>query len=103
MPIFRVVLSWEVQSGDATLALTVRLRPYLERAPTQRSADRGVRKSVVVKEALVESLTRAPVSAYEAGKALFGRFGSGSGSGKLTTKRGARYAALVDGKQRRRR
>lgn len=83
------------------MALTVRLDPYLERSLTQRSADRGVPKSVVVKDALVEYLTREPVSAYEAGKSLFGRFGSGAG--KLTTQRGARYAALVDVKQRRRR
>ena len=58
-------------------------------------------KSTVVKEALAEYLAREPASAYEAGKDLFGRHGSGDG--KLSVQRREQYAAFVDAKQRRRR
>lgn len=83
------------------MTLTVKLEPALERTLAQRSAERGVPKSVVVKEALVEYLAREPASAYETGKDLFGR--SGSGNGKLSTQRREHYAALVNAKQRSRR
>jgi hypothetical protein len=83
------------------MTLTVKLEPVLERTLARRSAERGVPKSVVVKEALVEYLAREPTSAYEAGKDLFGR--SGSGDGKLSAQRRERYATLVDAKQRSRR
>ncbi|MGH8673977.1 MAG: CopG family transcriptional regulator [Burkholderiales bacterium] len=83
------------------MTLTVKLDPVLERTLAQRSAERGVPKSVVVKEALAEYLAREPASAYEVGKDLFGR--SGSGDGKLSVTRKERYAAVVNAKQRARR
>jgi hypothetical protein len=83
------------------MTLTVKLGLQLERTLAQHSAQRGVPKSVVVKEALAEYLAREPVSAYQAGKDLFG--GSGSGDGQLSARRRERYAAIVDAKQRRRR
>lgn len=83
------------------MTLTVKLGADLERTLARRSAERGVPKSVVVKEALAEYLAREPVSAYEAGKDLFGR--SASGDGRLSARRRERYAAIVDAKQRRRR
>ena len=83
------------------MTLTVKLDPDLERALARRSEERGVPKSVVVKEALVEHLAREPASAYEAGRDLFGRHGSGEGD--LSLRRREHYARLVDAKQRRRR
>ena len=83
------------------MTLTVKLDPELEQSLAQRSAERGVPKSVVVKEALAEYLSKQPVSAYATGKDLFGRHGSGDGN--LSLQRRERYAAIVNAKQRRRR
>ena len=83
------------------MTLTVKLDPELERTPARRSAERGVPKSTVVKEALTEYLAREPVSAYDAGRDLFGRHGSGNG--KLSARRREEYAAIAHAKQRRRR
>ncbi len=83
------------------MTLTVKLEPAMERALARRSAERGVPKSVVVKQALAEYLAREPVSAYEAGKDLFGRHGSGERD--LSVRRRERYAELIDAKHRRRR
>lgn len=83
------------------MTLTVKLDPELEQTLARRSAERGVPKSTVVKEALAEYLAREPVSAYGTGKDLFGRHGSGDG--KLSVQRREQYAAFVDAKQRRRR
>lgn len=83
------------------MTLTVKLDPELEQTLARRSAERGVPKSVVVKEALVEYLAREPVSAYQAGRDLFGRHGSGHG--KLSAERRERYAAIIGEKRRRRR
>ncbi|MGH8675357.1 MAG: CopG family transcriptional regulator [Burkholderiales bacterium] len=83
------------------MTLTVKLDPDLEQTLARRSAERGVPKSTVVKEALVEYLAREPVSAYEAGRDLFGRHGSGDG--KLSARRREEYAAIAHAKQRRRR
>ncbi len=83
------------------MTLTVKLDPALEQTLARRSAERGVPKSTVVKEALIEYLAREPVSAYEAGKDLFGRHGSGDG--KLSARRREHYAAIVNAKRRGRR
>ena len=83
------------------MTLTVKLDPEMERALARRSAERGVPKSVVVKQALAEYLAKEPVSAYEAGKDLFGRYGSGERD--LSVRRRERYAELIDAKHRRRR
>lgn len=83
------------------MTLTVKLDRELEQALARRSAERGVPKSVVVKRALVEYLAKEPVSAYTAGKDLFGRHGGGEGD--LTASRRERYAEIVDAKRRRRR
>jgi len=83
------------------MTLTVKLAPELERALARRSAERGVSKSVVVKNALTEYLAREPASAYEIGKDLFGRHGSGDGS--LSVRRREHYAEIVGAKRRRRR
>jgi len=83
------------------MTLTVKLDPAMEQALARRSAERGVPKSVVVKQALAEYLAREPVSAYEAGKDLFGRHGSGERD--LSVRRRERYAELIDAKHRRRR
>ncbi len=83
------------------MTLTVKLEPAMEQALARRSAERGVPKSVVVKQALAEYLAREPVSAYEAGKDLFGRHGSGERD--LSVRRRERYAELIDAKHRRRR
>jgi hypothetical protein len=83
------------------VTLTVKLDAELELALARRCAEGGVPKSVVVKLALAEYLAKQPLSAYEAGKDLFGRHGSGDGS--LSVRRRERYAELVDAKRRRRR
>lgn len=83
------------------MTLTVKLDPDLEQALVERSAALGVSKSAVVKEALAEHLAKLPVSAFEAGKDLFGRFGSGTGN--LSLRRRERFAELVRAKRRRRR
>jgi hypothetical protein len=83
------------------MTLTVKLDPDLEQALSRCSAERGVPKSVVVKHALAEFLAKEPTSAYEAGKDLFGRHGSGLGD--LALRRRERYTELVDAKRRRRR
>lgn len=83
------------------MTLTVKLDPALEQTLAQRSAERGVPKSTVVKEALAEYLAREPVSAYEAGKDLFGRHGSHRGD--LSARRREEYVTIVDAKRRRRR
>ena len=82
------------------MTLTVKLDRDLEQALARRCAERGVPKSVVVKRALAEYLAKEPVSAYEAGKDLFGRHGGG---GDLSARRRERYAEIVDAKRRRRR
>jgi hypothetical protein len=83
------------------MTITVKLVPELERALARRSAERGVAKSVVVEEALAEYLAKEPAAAYEVGKDLFGRHGSGDG--KLSTQRRERYAEIVNAKRRGRR
>jgi len=83
------------------MTLTVKLGPALEQALARRCAERGVPKSVVVKTALAEHLAQEPASAYEVGKDLFGRHGSGAGD--LSMRRRERYAELVDAKRRSRR
>jgi RHH-type transcriptional regulator, rel operon repressor / antitoxin RelB len=83
------------------MTLTVKLDADLEQALTRRSAERGVSKSVVVKRALIEYLAQEPASAYQAGKDLFGRHGSGLGD--LSERRRDTYAKLVDAKRRNRR
>lgn len=83
------------------MTLTVKLSPAMEQALARRSAERGVPKSAVVKQALAEYLARAPLSAHEAGKDLFGRHGSGERD--LSLRRRERYAELIDAKHRRRR
>jgi hypothetical protein len=83
------------------MTLTVKLEPEMERALARCSAADGVPKSVVVKRALSAYLAREPASAYEVGKDLFGRYGSGEGD--LSVRRRERYAELVNAKRRRRR
>lgn len=83
------------------MTLTVKLDRKLEQALARRSIERGVPKSAVVKRALAEYLAKEPVSAYEAGKDLFGRHGSGEGD--LSVRRRERYAGIADAKRRRRR
>jgi hypothetical protein len=83
------------------MTLTVKLDPELEQALSRCSAERGVPKSVVVKHALAEYLAKEPASAYETGKDLFGRHGSGAGD--LSMRRRERFAEIVDAKRRRRR
>ena len=82
------------------MTLTIKLKLELEQELARRSAELGVAKSVVVKYALAEYLAKPPLTAYEAGKDLFGRYGSGEGD--LTMRRRERYAALVDTKRHRR-
>lgn len=83
------------------MTLTVKLDEALERSLEERSAERGVPKSVVVKEALAQYLAREPVAAYEAGKALFGRHGSGDGT--LSVRRREAFVEAADAKRRGRR
>ena len=82
------------------MTLTIKLTPNLEQALVRRSAECGVPKSAVVRWALAEYLAKPPLTAHEAGKDLFGRYGSGEGD--LTMRRRERYAALVDTKRHRR-
>jgi hypothetical protein len=83
------------------MTLTVKLGPELERALARRSAERGVPKSAVVKQALIEHFAKEPVSAYELGKDLFGRHGGGKGD--LSVRRREYFAEMIDAKHRRRR
>jgi predicted transcriptional regulator len=81
------------------MTLTVKLDPDLERTLARRSVERGVPKSTLVKEALMQYLARKPVSAYDAGRDLFGRHGSSDG--RLSAHRRELYAAVADAKRRR--
>lgn len=82
------------------MKLSVELEPELERALARCSAADGMPKSVIVKRALSAYLAREPVSAYEAGKDLFGRYGSGEGD--LSGSRRERFEELMSAKRRRR-
>ena len=83
------------------MTLTVKLEPALELALARRCKQGGAPKSIVVKQALSEFLAKEPLSAYEAGKELFGRHGSGAGD--LSARRREYYAEMVDAKRSRRR
>jgi hypothetical protein len=83
------------------MTLTIELDPKLKQALARRSADLGVSRSVVVKWALAEYLANELVSAYEAGKDLFGRHGSGEGN--LSARRREYHAEIVEEKRRLRR
>ena len=83
------------------MTLTVKLEPELELALARRCKQGGVPKSVIVKRALSEFLAKEPLSAYEAGKDLFGRHGSGKVD--LSVRRREYYAEIVNAKRSRRR
>lgn len=83
------------------MTFTVKLDAELERSLERRSVERGVAKSVVVKEALAEYLAKEPPAAWDTGKDLFGRHGSGTGD--LSARRRELYAQAVDAKRRGRR
>ena len=83
------------------MTLTVKLDRDLEAQLAERSRAEGSTKSAIVQSALRAYFERGRKSAYELGKYLFGR--RGSGTGDLSTRRRDHYAALVDAKRRRRR
>ena len=86
------------------MTLTVKLEPELELALARRCKQGGVPKSVIVKRALSEFLAKEPLSAYEAGKDLFGHHGSGKGDlSDLSIRRREYFAEIVNAKRSRRR
>ncbi|TVQ27998.1 MAG: CopG family transcriptional regulator [Spirochaetaceae bacterium] len=71
---------------------SVRLPKDIEKKLEKLSRELNVTKSHLISEALNEYLTRceSPVSPYESGKDLFGRYGSGDGTLSATYKRRVR-------------
>lgn len=62
------------------MTITIRLPPKLETHLRARLEKRGARLSAFVRDAIAEKLDREPAatpSAYDLGKDLFGRHGSG--------------------------
>ncbi len=82
------------------MTLTVKLDPDLETLLTARSRAERSTKSAIVQSALRDYFDRRPASAYELGKNLFGR--RGSGKDDLSTRRRDYYAELADAKRRHR-
>lgn len=82
------------------MTLTVKLHPKLETLLAARSRAEGSTKSAIVQSALRDYFARRPASAFELGKNLFGR--RGSGKDDLSTRRRDYYAELADAKHRRR-
>jgi hypothetical protein len=82
------------------MTLTVKLDADLETLLAARSRAAGSTKSAIVQSALRDYFAHRPASAFELGKHLFGR--RGSGKGDLSTRRHAYFAELVDAKRRRR-
>ncbi len=83
------------------MTLTVKLDREMETLLAERSRSEGCSKSAVVHTALRAYLVREPASAYELGKQLFGKHGSGSAD--ISTQRRRYYADLIDAKRRDRR
>lgn len=83
------------------MTLTVKLDRELETLLIARSRAERSTKSAIVQAALRAYFERRQASAYELGKDLFGR--RGSGTADLSTRRRDYYADLVDAKRRRRR
>jgi hypothetical protein len=82
------------------VSITVKLGFALEQLLAKCGVECGLPKSVLVEQALVEYLFKDRISAYKAGKNLFGCRGSG---GKLlSVQRRERFCALVEAKRRRR-
>ena len=83
------------------MTLTVKLDRELETLLVARSRTQGKTKSAIVQAALRAYFEGQPASAYELGKNLFGR--RGSGASDLSTCRRDYFAQLVNAKRRRRR
>ena len=83
------------------MTVTVKLDPSLEALIAARSRAEGSTKSAIVQAALHAYLERNPKSAFELGKDIFGK--RGSGKPDLSERRHDYYAALADAKRRRRR
>ena len=83
------------------MTLTVKLDRDLEALLIARSRAEGSTKSAIVQAALRAHFEHRRASAYDLGKGLFGR--RGSGTTDLSTRRRDYYADLVDAERRRRR
>lgn len=84
------------------MTITIRLPEKLEAELRARLRTRGLGLSDFVRDAIAEKLEREPVekpSAYDLGKQLFGRHGSGQGD--LSTNRKALMAEMLRVKHRR--
>ena len=81
------------------MTLTVKLEPALEAMIAARCRAEG--SSAIVQEALRAYLERNPKSAFELGKEVFGK--RGSGTSDLSERRHDYYAGLANAKRRRRR
>jgi Arc/MetJ-type ribon-helix-helix transcriptional regulator len=84
------------------MTITVRLPNQLEEELRVRLEAQGLELSEFVREAIAEKLERdasGPSSAYETGKDLFGRHGSGRGD--LSTNRKALLDELLRAKHHR--
>jgi hypothetical protein len=83
------------------MTLTVKLEPALEALIAARCRAEGSTKSAIVQEALRAYLERNPKSAFELGKEVFGK--RGSGRSDLSERRHDYYADLANAKRRSRR
>ncbi len=84
------------------MTITIRLPTKLETALRARLEGRRVALSDFVRDAIAEKLQREPEqapSAYELGKGLFGKYGSGRKD--LSANRKAVLSELLDAKHRR--
>ena len=83
------------------MTLTVKLEPALEALVAARCRAEGSTKSAIVQAALRAYLERNPKSAFELGKEVFGK--RGSGRSDLSERRHDDYAELAHAKRRSRR
>ena len=83
------------------MTLTVKLKPDLEALIAARRRAESSTKSAIVQEALRAYLERNPKAAFELGKEVFGK--RGSGRSDLSERRHDYYAGLANAKRRSRR
>lgn len=81
--------------------VTLRLDPKLEAELKARARQLGVTKSELIRESIVQYMARADApSAWEAGKDLFGQYGSGEGD--LSENRKTKLKEKLEAKRGRR-
>jgi RHH-type transcriptional regulator, rel operon repressor / antitoxin RelB len=80
------------------MTISIHLPKKLEANLRSRARARGITLSDFVREAIVEKRRRKPLSPYERGKHLFGKYGSGRTD--LSTARKTLLDEAISGKRR---